>query len=76
MAASLTYPVIVEPLSSEDGGGYLARAPDLPGCVSDGATPAEALANVEIAVRDWLAAAEALGRTPPQPSGSGVIAAE
>jgi hypothetical protein len=29
------YPIIVEPLSPE-GGGYLARVPDLPGCMSDG----------------------------------------
>ena len=73
--ASLTYPVTDEPLSPEDGGAYLARAPDLPGCVSDGETPAEALAQIEAAIADWLSAAKALGRTPPQPSRPGVIAA-
>ena len=32
-------------LSSEEGGGYLVKFPDLPGCASDGDTPAEALHN-------------------------------
>ena len=33
-------------LHAEDGGGYLAVVPDLPGCMSDGDTPAEAVQNV------------------------------
>ena len=40
---ALEYHVIVEPLSAGDGGGYLASVPDLPGCMSDGETPEEAL---------------------------------
>jgi hypothetical protein len=42
---SLEYPVVVEPLSGEEGGGFAAIAPDLPGCMSDGDTPEEALAQ-------------------------------
>jgi len=34
----LDYPVLIEPLSLEDGGGFLATVPDLPGCMSDGDT--------------------------------------
>ena len=49
--------VVIEPLSDEDGGGYLAYVPDLPGCVSDGATKNEALANVQ----DALAAVDRAG---------------
>ena len=30
------YAIIVEPLSAEDGGGFVATVPDLPGCMSDG----------------------------------------
>jgi hypothetical protein len=37
------YNVVVEPLSKEDGGGFVATVPDLPGCMSDGETEAEAI---------------------------------
>jgi hypothetical protein len=39
----LEYPVVVEPLPIEEGGGFIATVPDLPGCMSDGATPEEAI---------------------------------
>ena len=52
----------IEPLSDEDGGGYLATVPDLPGCMSDGETPDEARANVQDAIRAWLATAEQADR--------------
>jgi hypothetical protein len=38
----LEYPIAVEPLPMAEGGGFLATAPDLPGCMGDGATPEEA----------------------------------
>ena len=44
------YGAVFQLLSDEDGGGYLAYVPDLPGCVSDGETEAEALANLQAAV--------------------------
>ena len=37
--ASLTYPIVIQPLPSDEGGGFLALVPDLPGCMSDGASP-------------------------------------
>ena len=43
---ALEYPVRIERLADSDGGGYLATVPDLPGCMSDGETPEEALKNV------------------------------
>jgi hypothetical protein len=46
----LDYPVIIEPLAAEDGGGFIAAVPDLPGCMSDGETPKEALTNVRDAI--------------------------
>jgi antitoxin HicB len=64
----LLYPVIVQPLPLEDGGGFAATVPDLPGCMSDGETPEEALANVQDAIRAWIEAAEELGRSIPKPS--------
>ncbi|MFG1298135.1 type II toxin-antitoxin system HicB family antitoxin [Xanthobacter variabilis] len=42
--------VVIELLSEEDGEGFLVRVPDLPGCMSDGETHEEALANVQDAV--------------------------
>ena len=47
-AAGLGHKGVIEPLSEEDGGGFLATVPELPGCMSDGETRAEALANVEL----------------------------
>jgi len=66
--ADLDYPILIEPLSAEEGGGFLATVPDLPGCMSDGETPEEALANVRDAASAWIDEARALGRTVPTPS--------
>ena len=64
----LEYPVVVEPLPAEDGGGFVATVPDLPGCMSDGATPEEALSNVQDAISTWIEAAKDLGHAVPRPS--------
>lgn len=64
----LDYPVMIEPLSAEDGGGFVATVPDLPGCMSDGETPEEALAQVQDAITSWIDEARALGRSVPAPS--------
>ena len=64
----LEYPVLIEPLSPEDGGGFVATVPDLPGCISDGETPEEALASVRDAVEAWIEEAHALGRAVPEPT--------
>ena len=62
-----TYKVVIEKLSEEDGGGFLATVPELPGCMSDGETRAEALTNVEDAIATWLHCARKMGRTIPEP---------
>ena len=64
----LEYRVLIEPLLPDDGGGFLATVPDLPGCMSDGETPEEALENVRDAIMCWIEAAEELGRPVPPPS--------
>lgn len=61
------YKIVIEPLSEEDGGGFLATVPELPGCMSDGETRAEALANVEDAIATWLYCAEKMGDAVPEP---------
>lgn len=66
--AKLDYPVLIEPLPAEEGGGFIALVPDLPGCMSDGETPEEALAHVQDAIKSWIEEARALGRSVPPPS--------
>jgi antitoxin HicB len=71
----LDYSVLIEPLKAEDGGGFLATVPDLPGCASDGESAEEALVNVQSAIREWIEEARAQGRTVPSPT-SRMAAAE
>jgi len=61
------YRVLIEPLSEQEGGGWLATVPELPGCMSDGESRAEALANVEDAISAWLHCAGMDGRPVPEP---------
>jgi predicted RNase H-like HicB family nuclease len=52
---------------SREDGGYIADIPDLRTCSAFGATPAEALAEVERARDAWLEAARSTGRSVPRP---------
>jgi predicted RNase H-like HicB family nuclease len=54
---------------SEDDQAFVAEVPELPGCVADGATYREALANAEVVVREWIETARELGRPIPEPRG-------
>jgi antitoxin HicB len=65
------YAIMVEPLSEADGGGWLATVPALPGCMGDGDTPEAALADAELAIVEWYAAAKDVGRTVPGPGSLG-----
>lgn len=64
---NLNYEVSLRRLTEEEGGGWLASIPLLPGCMSDGETPEEALRNLEDAKRCWLETALALNRDIPEP---------
>ncbi len=63
----MEYPVIIVPLSEEDGGGFLGYAPDLIGCMSDGETPEEAIANTQDAISEWIDAARIRNLAIPAP---------
>ena len=52
--------------SAEDE-GYVADIPDLVCCSAFGATPEEALAEVQRAKKAWLEAARASGKPIPEP---------
>ncbi|HYE49487.1 MAG TPA: type II toxin-antitoxin system HicB family antitoxin [Azospirillaceae bacterium] len=64
------YPLRLRPLTEDEGGGWLAEVPDLPGCMSDGETPEEAVRNVQDAIASWIEAAGEDGRPVPSPSRS------
>lgn len=52
---------------SEEDGGWIADVPDLASCSAFGATPEEALREVERARDAWLAAARDTGKPIPPP---------
>lgn len=62
------YPISIRPLESEDGGGYLAEVPDLPGCIADGKTVNEALTEIASAIKSWIETAKEFGDPIPKPS--------
>jgi predicted RNase H-like HicB family nuclease len=63
------YRIALRPLSSAEGGGWLAEVPDPPpGCMSDGETPQEAIDSVMDAIACWIEAADEDGRPAPAPA--------
>lgn len=48
---------------------FIAEAPELPGCMSDGQTYFEALSNIGIIIDEWIETARLQGRDIPQPQG-------
>lgn len=58
------YRIIIE---QDEDGVFVAEQPALPGCVSQGKTREEALANVKDAVAGYLASLEKHGEPVPPP---------
>ena len=52
---------------SDEDAAYVADIPDLDACSAFGASPEEALAEVEKAKAAWLAAAREAGKAVPEP---------
>jgi predicted RNase H-like HicB family nuclease len=59
---------------SDEDQTFIAEVPELAGCMADGATYQEALANAEIIIKEWLETARDLGREIPEPKGRLVFA--
>ena len=62
------YPFTIRKLSLDEGGGYLAEAFDLSGCIADGETVEEAARQLQDAITSWIKTAKDLGRPIPSPS--------
>ena len=54
---------------SEEDEAFLVEVPELSGCMADGATYEEALANVQTIIDEWLDTARQDGRPIPTPRG-------
>jgi len=54
---------------SQEDEAFIAEVPELAGCMADGATYQEALANAEVIIQEWIETAKELERPIPQPKG-------
>ena len=54
---------------SRDDDCLVVEVPELPGCMADGKTYREAVANAEIVIAEWIATARSLNRSIPEPKG-------
>lgn len=48
---------------------FIAKVPELAGCMADGNTYQEAIANVEVVMQEWIETAKEIGRAIPEPKG-------
>jgi predicted RNase H-like HicB family nuclease len=55
-------------LYQDDEGDWIAEVDDLPGCIADGKTPDEAIANSREAMRSWMESRNSSGLDIPEPS--------
>ena len=54
---------------SKEDDAFIAEVPELPGCMADGSTYQEALANAEVVISEWIETAREIGREIPEPRG-------
>jgi len=55
-------------IRGDDVDGYLAEAPELPGCITAGANPMEANVMLQDAIEGWIGAALKAGENVPEPA--------
>lgn len=65
---NLNYEIKIRQLTEEEGGGWFAEIPLLPGCMSDGETVEEAITNINDAKKCWIETCLELGRDIPEPT--------
>lgn len=54
---------------SEPDGAFVVEVPELPGCMADGVSYQEAVANAEQIIGEWIDTAKEEGRPIPEPKG-------
>ena len=54
---------------SKEDDAFVVEVPELPGCMADGASYAEAVANAQVVIAEWIETAQQLGRAIPEPKG-------
>ena len=54
---------------SDEDEAFVVEVPELPGCMADGHTYQEAVANAEVVIQEWIDVAQELRRPIPQPKG-------
>jgi predicted RNase H-like HicB family nuclease len=59
---------------SKEDEAFVVEVPELPGCMADGATYAEAVANAQVVIAEWIETARQTGRPIPEPKGRLVYA--
>ena len=52
---------------SEADQAYIVEVPGLPGCMADGSSREEAVANARQVIESWIVTAKELGRVVPEP---------
>ncbi len=54
---------------SDADDSFIVEVPELPGCMADGGTYQEAVANAERVIQEWVETAKEEGRVIPEPKG-------
>ena len=54
---------------SDDDNSFIVEVPELPGCMADGATIEEAIADAEVVIKEWVEVTLERGLEVPEPKG-------
>ncbi len=64
---SIKYELII--YWSKEDESFVVEVPELPGCMADGETYEEAVANAQAVIMEWIETARELGCPVPEPKG-------
>ena len=54
---------------SDDDNAFIVEVPELPGCMANGPTVEEAIANAEVIIKEWIEVTLERGLEVPEPKG-------
>lgn len=64
---SIKYELII--YWSDEDESFIVEVPELPGCMADGETYEQAVANAQQVIEEWIETARELGRPISEPKG-------